>query len=126
MSCLAQIPWVFLVHCSIVALGISICDYATCYPEAITLKLIRAEVIAEELVKLFAWVGIPQEVLTDQGSNFTSTFLAELYRIMHNKPIRTSPYHPQMDELVDYLHLTIHSTVCCLQYLTMSLKIMGQ
>ena len=48
-----------------------ICDYATRYPEAIPLKRIDAEHIVEELVKVFARVGVPQEILTDQGSNFT-------------------------------------------------------
>lgn len=47
-----------------------ICDYATRYPEAVPLQSIEADHIAEELVKLFARVGIPEEILTDQGTNF--------------------------------------------------------
>ena len=43
-----------------------ICDYATRYPEAVPLKSIDAEHVAEELVKLFARVGVAQEILTDQ------------------------------------------------------------
>ena len=39
-----------------------ICDYATCYPEAISVQSIDAENIAEELIKLFALVGIPQSI----------------------------------------------------------------
>ena len=77
-----------------------ICDYATRYPEAIPLRAIDAETIAEELVKFFSRVGIPEEILTDQGSNFTSKLLAEVYRLLHIKPICTSPYHPQTDGLV--------------------------
>ena len=72
-----------------------ICDYATRYPEAIPLRSIDAEHIAEELIKVFARVGVPREILTDQGSNFTSQLLAELYRLLHVHPIRTSPYHPR-------------------------------
>ena len=56
-----------------------VCDYATRYPEAVALRNINAETIAEELVKIFSRVGIPQEILTDQGANFTSHLLAELY-----------------------------------------------
>ena len=59
-----------------------ICDYATRYPEAIPVWSIDAENIAEELIKLFARVGIPQSILTDQESNFTSKFLMELYRLL--------------------------------------------
>ena len=41
-------------------------DYATRFPEAIALKRITAETIAEELIKLFPRVGIPEEILTDK------------------------------------------------------------
>ena len=46
-----------------------VCDYATRFPEAIALKSIDAARIAEELLKLFARVEIPDEILTNQGSN---------------------------------------------------------
>ena len=42
-----------------------ICDYATRYPEAITLPDITAETVAEHLITLFTRVGIPAENLTD-------------------------------------------------------------
>lgn len=77
------------------------CDYATRYPEAIPLRLIDAEHIAEELVQIFTRVGIPEEILTDQGTNFMSTLLGEVYKLMKVKPMRTSPYHPQTDGLVE-------------------------
>ena len=54
-------------------------DYATRYPEAIPLRSTDAIHVAEELIKVFARVGVPEEILTDQGSNFTSQLLAELY-----------------------------------------------
>ena len=84
-----------------------ICDYATRYPEAVPLHSIDAEHIAEELVKLFSRVGVPKEILTDQGSNFTSQLLAEVYRLLKVKPIRTSPYHPQTDGLVERFNQTL-------------------
>ena len=84
-----------------------LCDYATRYPEAIALHSIDAEHIAEELIKLFSRVGVPKEILTDQGSNFTSQLLAELYRLLGVKGIRTSPYHPQTDGLVERFNQTL-------------------
>ena len=54
-----------------------LCDYATRYPEVVPQKSIDAESIAEELIKVFAQVGVPREIVTDQGSNFTSQLLAE-------------------------------------------------
>ena len=84
-----------------------LCDYATCYPEAVPLRSIDAEHVAEEIVKVFARVGIPEEILTDEGSNFTSQLLAEVYRLLHIHPIRTSPYHPQTDGLVERFNQTL-------------------
>ena len=73
---------------------LTICDYGTRYLEAVPLPSIEAEQIAKELVKLFSRVGIPNEILTDQGTNFMSTLLQEIYRLLHIQWIRTSPYHP--------------------------------
>ena len=90
-------------HCYILV----ICDYATHYPEAIPLRSIDAEHIVEELIKVFALVGIPNEILTDQGSNFTSKLLAELYRLLKIQGVRISPYHPQLDRLVEHFNQTL-------------------
>ena len=73
------------------------------------MRAVDAEAVAEELVKMFTRVGIPREILTDQGSNFTSQLLAELYRLLHLRPIRTSPYHPQTDGLVERFNQTLKS-----------------
>ena len=58
-------------------------------------------------MKLFARVGVPEEVLTDEGSNFMSQLLTEVYCLLHIKPIRTSPYHPQTDGLVERFNQTL-------------------
>ena len=84
-----------------------VCDYATRYPEAVPMRHIDAASVADELIKIFSRVGVPQEILTDQGSNFTSQLLAELYRMLHVKPIRTTPYHPQTDGLVERFNQTL-------------------
>ena len=69
-----------------------ICDYATRYPEAIPLCSIDADHVARELIPVFSRMSIPREILTDQGSNFTSQLLQEIYRLLHVHPIKTSPY----------------------------------
>ena len=65
------------------------------------IRTIHASTIAEELIKLFSKMGVPEEILTDQGTNFTSRLLDEVYRLLQIKPIRTTPYHPQTDCLVE-------------------------
>ncbi len=84
-----------------------VCDYATRYLAAVAMKHIDAASVAEELIKIFARVGVPKEVLTDQGTNFTSQLLTELYRMLHVRPIRTTPYHPQTDGLVERFNQTL-------------------
>ena len=59
--------------------GLVVCDYARHYPEANPLRLIDAPHAAEELLNFFSRVGIPKEILTDQGSNFMSKLLKEVY-----------------------------------------------
>ena len=84
-----------------------ICDYATRYPEAVALRTIDANAVAEELLEFFSRVGVPEEILTDQGANFTSQLLSEVYRLLKIKPIRTTPYHPQTDGLVERFNGTL-------------------
>ena len=64
-----------------------ICDYSSHYPEVLPLRSKDASHMAEELLKFFSRVGIPKEVLTDQGSNFMSKLLIETYRMLGVKPI---------------------------------------
>ena len=84
-----------------------LCDYATRYPEAIPIKNTDTETVAEELLALFSRAGIQNEILTDQGSNFQSQILKELYRLLRVDAIRTSQYHPQTDGLVERFNQTL-------------------
>ena len=86
-----------------------VCDYATRYQEAVATRYIDAASIAEELLKIFARVGVPEEILTDQETNFTSQLLTELYNMLHVQPIRTTPYNPQTDGLVERFNQTLKS-----------------
>ena len=61
------------------------------YPEAIPLRTTDAEHVAEELVTVFSRVGIPEEILTDQGSNFMSQLLAEVCTFKPFARVHTIP-----------------------------------
>ncbi|XP_058638128.1 uncharacterized protein LOC131544123 [Onychostoma macrolepis] len=84
-----------------------IVDYATRYPEAIPLRKANAKTIAQELFLLFSWVGIPSEILTDQGTPFMSRLMADLCRLLRVKQVRTTVYHPQTDGLVERFNQTL-------------------
>ena len=81
-------------------------DYATRYTKAIPLRHFTTVTVAEELMQLFARYGVPEEILTDQGTNFNAQLLKELYHLMGVKTIRTTPYHPQTDGLVERFNCT--------------------
>ena len=84
-----------------------ICDYTTRYPEAYPLKKFIAPAVVTEVTDLFSRHGIPKETLNDQGTNFTFQLLQKLYKAIGIKPIRTSPYHPQTDGLVEQFNQTL-------------------
>ena len=71
------------------------------------MKSADAENVAKELVKVFACLGIPREILSDQGSSFQSKLLQELYRLLRVEALRMSPYHPQTDGLVEHFNKTL-------------------
>ena len=84
-----------------------IIDYATRYPEAIPLKTVEAEVIAEELMKVYSRLGIPKEVLTDQGSQFVSRVMKEVNRLLSIRGITTTPYHAMTNGLCEKYNGTL-------------------
>ena len=84
-----------------------LCDYATRYPEAVPLKNVDAETTSEAIAEAFTRFGIPKEVLTDQGSNFMSELLGEVFKLLDISHIKTSLCHPQTDGLVERFNGTL-------------------
>ncbi|KAI2649246.1 Retrovirus-related Pol polyprotein from transposon 17.6 [Labeo rohita] len=84
-----------------------IVDYATRFPEAVPLRKATAKNIGKELFLLCTRVGIPAEILTDQGTPFMSRLTADLCRLLRVKQIRTTVFHPQTDGLVERFNQTL-------------------
>ena len=80
---------------------LTVMDYATRYPEAVPLASIDTETVAEALVSIFSRVGIPEEILTDMGSQFTSAVMSEVSRLLSFKQLVTAPWHPICNGLVE-------------------------
>ena len=76
-------------------------DYATNYPEAIALRDQEASTVSNASISLFSRVGIPKEMLTDQGSNFMSELMREVCRLLQISRLRTSPYHAMCNGLCE-------------------------
>ncbi|XP_021347442.1 uncharacterized protein LOC110446564 [Mizuhopecten yessoensis] len=86
---------------------LTVVDYATRYPEAVPLKGIETERVAEALVDIFSRVGVPAEMLTDQGAQFTSGLMKEVNRLLSIRQLTTTPYHPQCNGLVERFNGTL-------------------
>ena len=57
---------------------LTLVDFATRYPEAVPLKTIDTETVAEVLVNIFSWVRVPEETLRlHEGSNTIAEYQAD-------------------------------------------------
>jgi transposase InsO family protein len=81
--------------------ALTLVDYATRYPEAVPLKNETAETVAEALVGIFSRVGVPKEIVSDQGPQLMSGVMKEVSRLLSVKQLVTTPYHPMYNGLVE-------------------------
>ena len=68
-----------LKHCWV----LTMVDYATRYPEAVPCRG----------GSIFSRVGIPRQILSDRGSQFTSDLMKEVARLLSIKQLAATPYH---------------------------------
>jgi len=80
---------------------LTLVDYATRYPEAVPLKRIETIDVAEALVDIFSRVGVPREILSDQGAQFSSDLMSEVSGLLSVKQLRSTPYHAMANGLVE-------------------------
>ena len=68
-------------------------DYLT--PEAFPLRNILTETVVERLIEVTARLGVPNELLTDNGTNFISKVMQQFCTMMGVKQIKTSHTTPR-------------------------------
>lgn len=108
MDPIGPLEWSAREHC----FALVIVGYATRYLEAVALCSIFAKSVVDALFCLISRVGIPKEILTNQGTVFMSRTLCELYELLGIKTIRTSVDHPQTDGLVERFNWTLKTMIC--------------
>ena len=84
-------------------------DFATRHPEAVPLKNIDTETVAEALVDIFSRLGVPEEILSDLGAQFVSECMKEVARLLSIKQLTTTPYHPMCNSLTEKFNGTMKS-----------------
>lgn len=83
----------------------------TRYPEAFPLKNISAKNVASHLIHMFTQFGIPQEVQSDQGSNFTSNLFRQVLNELGIQQTLSSAYHPQSQGALERTHQTLKTMI---------------
>lgn len=83
-------------------------DYATKWVEAEATRSNTAEETAKFLInKIICKYGCPGTILSDRGSNFTSTLVTELLKGLGIRPSFTTAYHPMCNGLVEHFNGTL-------------------
>src|SRR6185437_5191913 len=83
-------------------------DYYTKFAHAFALPDAEAKTVARVLVEqLFSVHGLCSTLLSDQGRNFEAKVIAELCEKLQIVKIRSSPYHPQCNGLVEKFNKTL-------------------
>ncbi|CAC5397200.1 unnamed protein product [Mytilus coruscus] len=91
---------------------IVVTDYFTRYAEAYGVTDIGAQTVADKLLEEFICrYGLPLQIHTDQGSQFTSDLFIQLSNKLHIDKTRNSPFHPQSSGLVERLNRTIEDMI---------------
>ncbi|XP_057334363.1 insertion element IS476 uncharacterized 39.2 kDa protein-like [Microplitis mediator] len=93
---------------------LTIIDQFTRFPEAIPLENADADTVAVELIR--HWIsryGVPLRITSDQGTQFSAVLFQALMRILGVKYLRTTPYHPASNGLVERLHRQLKAALLC-------------
>lgn len=91
---------------------LTVVDRFSRYPEAYPLVTITAEDVAVTLWReWFTRFGIPEKVYTDQGVQFESSLFKTFCKILGTEHIKTLPYNPRANGLVERFHRTLKAAI---------------
>lgn len=86
---------------------LTLIDVATRWPEAIPLKFVTTQDIHEALLTIFARMGFPEIILSDNGPQFSSDLYDKVCELFNIKIQRSSIYHPQSNGMVERFNGTL-------------------
>ena len=89
---------------------LTVTDYFSKWADAFPIRNQEATTVARVLVdRVFSYMGMPIQILTDRGSNFESQLFEELLRCIHVDHVRTTAYKPSTNGQVERFHRTLNS-----------------
>ena len=82
---------------------------ASRWPEAIPHRKITARGISEAMMPVFSKIGLPLQILSDQGSQFNGKLAKDVCKLLQIERVRTTAYHPQTHWMIEWFHGTFES-----------------
>ena len=82
-------------------------DLCTRYCDAISLRSIESEAVAQALFEICSRVGFPEVLTSDNGTNFTSRTFEAFLSLLKVRHIRTSVYHAQSNGVCERYNGTL-------------------
>ena len=73
------------------------------WPEVVSMTTTSAQCTIEELRRMFASYGIPEQLVSDNGPQFVSGCFEEFMKMNGVKHIKCTPYHPSSNGAVERL-----------------------
>ena len=86
-------------------------DNATRWPEAIPIRTTTAKTIIAHLTNIFTRCGFPSRLTSDNGTQFTGKTFQDWLRHHGIRHVRSTPYHPQGNGVVERLHRTLNNMI---------------
>jgi hypothetical protein len=91
---------------------VTLVDHFSKWGEAIPTRNNTAETVARVLFdNVFCRMGMPRRILTDQGAEFESVLFGQLCNLMGIAKVRTTPYRPSTNAVVERFHKTLNSAL---------------
>ena len=86
---------------------LTLIDTATRWPEAVPLREIRTTDVASALFNIFSRLGLPKQILSDNGQQLVSKAMSEVMEMMGIERKLSTPYHAQSNGMVERVNGTL-------------------
>ena len=71
------------------------------WPEVYKCKTLTTKTTIKVLVELFARFGLPETIVSDNGTSFTSKEVENFCKLLSINHLKSAPYHPRLNGLVE-------------------------
>ena len=88
---------------------LTVMDYFTKSAKAYHIRDHKATAVARVLLEnCFMRLGMPEEIISDQGAEFEGELFTELCKCLNVSKLRTSSYRPSTNGMVERYHRTLN------------------